>query len=171
MVIFESKKVEKLMQKMLTYWNKKLIQPMKRQYRDPRYLARATSIGMGLAFAPFPGQIPVVAAIWVLARKLKWRFSLVVSLAWTFISNVFTNLPLFYLYYLVGNFLRGKKDVLSYGSIQARFDSGLFYGIKDVATELGLSIVLGSCVFMFVFGILGYFFGYWCGVRNKKTSG
>lgn len=158
------------LQNILNYWNKKLIRPMKRQYRDPRYLARATSIGMGLAFAPFPGQVPVVAAIWVLARKFKWRFSLVVSLAWTFISNVFTNLPLFYLYYLTGSFLRGSGSVLSYESIRAMFDAGLFSGIKDMATELGMSIVLGSLLFMVVFGVAGYFFGYWCGVRNKRTS-
>lgn len=160
----------KSLQNILEYWNKKLIRPMKRQYKDPRYLARATAIGMGLAFAPFPGQVPVVAAIWVLARKLKWRFSLIVSLAWTFISNVFTNLPLFYLYYLTGSFLRGNYVVLSYENIHSMFDAGLFSGIKDMATELGMSIVLGSLLFMVVFGTAGYFFGYWCGMRNKRTS-
>ena len=40
--------------------------------------------------------------------------------------------------------------VLSYENIHSMFDAGLFSGIKDMATELGMSIVLGSLLFMVV---------------------
>lgn len=151
--------------------DKKLIRPIKRSYRNPEYFARACSIGMGLAFAPIPGQVPVVALIWAAARKYKWRFSLVAALAWTFISNVFTNLPLFYGYYRLGSFLRGSGEVLSYDKIKGLFAEGMLRGIQDMFTELGMSILLGSSLLMAFFAIFGYVFGYWAArkaVDNKS---
>lgn len=154
-----------------TWWNyfeKKLIRPMSRSYANPNYLAIACAVGMGMAFAPFPGQIPVVIVIWGIARKLKLRFSLMISLAWTFISNVFTNLPLFYLYYRTGDyFLRGKKE-LSYQGLKDMFSDGIGLGLKGMVTELGYAILLGSFLFMVVFTFIGYFIGYYVATKHKK---
>ena len=134
---------------------------MKRGYKSPAYLARSNAIGLSLAFAPFPGQVPVVAALWVLTRRKKWRFSLGISLAWTFVSNVFTNLPLFYLYYLTGAWLRGRNAAVSYAGLKTVFKEGMFEGVQFLMSELGLSILSGSLVFMITGGALGYALGYW----------
>lgn len=152
----------------LDYFEKKLIRPMSRSYTNPNYLARSCAVGMGLAFSPFPGQMPVVLAIWVVARKFKWRFSLMISLAWTFISNVFTNLPLFYLYYRTGDYLRGGSEVLSYQGLKMMFTDGFWLGLKGMATELGCDILLGSFLFMIIFAFVGYFLGYYLATRHKK---
>lgn len=123
---------------------KKLIFYSKKQYKNPYYLARSNMVGMGLAFAPFPGQIPLIFGIWLLGRKLKWRFSLAIAIMWSFISNVFTNIPLFYLYYITGNFLRGLPNTIKY---------------EDFGLSLGTSFLLGSFFYMVVFGALGYGIG------------
>lgn len=151
-----------------SYLNRKLFQPFKRSYSNPNYLARSAAVGMSFAFAPFPGQTPVVGALWLISRKLKWRFSLAISLALTFISNIFTNFPLFYLYYKTGDWLRQKPDNLSYKELRNIFGEGLFDGFKFMLSELGLSIVIGSLLFMIVFGLLGYGLGYLTALYTAK---
>lgn len=149
--------------------NRKVIAPMKREYKTSSYLARSNAIGIGLAFAPFPGQVPVVLAVWIIARKFKWRFSLGISIAWTFISNVFTNMPLFYLYYKTGAFLCGSQTGLSYDGLAAVFDQGMFDGVRYMVTELGRNILAGSCFYMTAGAVFGYALGRFT-VKIKKTA-
>lgn len=160
-----NKLIEKL-QRWLGFLHKKVVLPMRRQHKNPSYLARSNAIGISLAFAPFPGQVPVVVALWMLARRFKWRFSLGISLAWTFISNVFTNLPLFYLYYLTGNMLCGNQRTIQYADIQNVFSQRLVDAMRFLATELGIKILLGSLVYMLIGGIFGYCLGYWAARFN-----
>lgn len=162
---------------MKEFWNKwkqfferKLIMPMKRRHKDPRYVARATMIGLGGSFIPFPVQMPFVFIIWVIGRRLKWRFSLVIGLAWTFVSNTFTNLPIMYAFYLTGNKMRGLESNMSYRYIVAKFDDGLLHGLKDMVTEYGYSIVVGSVPYIIVFGFLGYFLGYYVSVYHWRKK-
>lgn len=162
---------------MREFWNKwklffqrKLILPMKRRHKDPRYIARATMIGLGGSFVPFPVQMPFVFIIWFIGRRLKWRFSLVVGLAWTFVSNTFTNLPIMYAFYVTGNWMRGMARNMSYEYIASKFHDGLIEGLKDMVTEYGYSIVIGSVPYIIGFGILGYFLGYYISVRSQKRQ-
>ena len=135
---------------------------MSRSYKNPAYLARSNAIGMGLAFAPFPGQVPVVLALWMLLRRTKYRFSLAISVAWTFISNVFTNLPLFYLYYLTGAYFRQDETAFSYAELKELFANGIF----QAAGEIGVNILYGSLLYMLVFGAFGYYLGIRKQVKN-----
>lgn len=144
------------------YMRKKVIVPMSRSYKNPAYLARSNAIGMGLAFAPFPGQVPVVLALWMLLRRTKYRFSLAISVAWTFISNVFTNLPLFYLYYLTGAYFRQDETAFSYAELKELFANGIF----QAAGEIGVNILYGSLLYMLVFGVFGYYLGIRKQVKN-----
>ena len=114
----------------------KLQTQLRLSYQNPHFLARSNMIGMSLAFAPFPGQVPVVAALWLLLRRSKWRFSL----------TLFTNLPLFYLYYLTGNFLRGITDPLPYSQIT----------LQTFKDNLGVNFLLGSLFYMILFAFIGY---------------
>lgn len=152
------------------YLDKKLFKPMMRRHKNPSYLARSTAIGMSLAFSPFPGQIPVVSALWLLFRKFKWRFSLMIAIAWTFISNMFTNLPLFYLYYKTGDLVLDKKGGLSYQELSNVFDDGMLGGIKYMIGELGHSIIIGSLLFMVVFGVVGYALGHSLALYNNRKD-
>lgn len=145
--------------------NKHLKRLIKRNYKDSHYLARSNAIGMSLAFAPFPGQTPLILGLWLLLRKTKWRFSLGISIAWSFISNIFTNLPLFYLYYLTGGIIRGQKSSLSYHDIKTTFINNVGMGINYLIDNFALNIVIGSLSYMLTFGVLGYLLGL---VINKK---
>jgi len=59
-------------------------------------------------------QMPIVFANWIIARKLfNWDFHLVNGLAWTWISNIFTLLPLYYLFFLTGQVMLGRFDDLA----------------------------------------------------------
>ena len=146
----------------LSYMHKKVIVPMRRSHKNPTYLVRSNAIGMGLAFAPFPGQVPVVLALWILLRRSKYRFSLAISVAWTFISNVFTNLPLFYLYYLTGAFFRQDNVAFSYAELKELFANGIF----QAAGQMGMNILYGSLFYMLIFGALGYYLG----MRKQKKT-
>ncbi len=119
---------------------------LNRQYKDPKYIARASLVGISMAFAPFPMQSPVIVALWLIAKKLKLKFSLIVAIAWSFISNIFTNIPLFYLYYITGNFLIGEPSQIAYNNID----------LKSI-NQLGVSFLLGSVFYMICFGTIGYF--------------
>lgn len=143
---------------------------MKRQYKSPNYLARSTAWGMGLAFAPFPGQIPLVTALWLVARKSKWRFSLPISIAWTFISNVFTNLPLFYMYYITGDWIINQQSPMAYSELKAIFNDGIIDNLAYVLTKLGYGIIIGSIVYMLTFATIGYLLGYGIARYHQKSS-
>lgn len=162
-----------LLEKMKNWWrylDKKLFRPMMRQHKNPSYLARSTAVGMALAFSPFPGQIPVVSALWLLFRKFKWRFSLAIAIAWTFISNMFTNLPLFYLYYKTGDLILDRESRMSYKELGGIFEDGMFDGIRYMISELGGSIFIGSLFFMIVFGFLGYAIGHSLALYNNRLK-
>lgn len=146
-------KTNNKLQNWLLYMKKKVWLPMQRKHKTPHYLARSNAVGMSLAFAPFPGQIPVVFALWMICKRTNFRFSLSISVAWTFISNVFTNLPLFYLYYITGNLLLGTGNNLSYNQWQNMFGQNFGEAIKI----LGSRFLLGSFFYMVIFGCLGYF--------------
>lgn len=150
------------------FFERKLILPMKRRHKDPRYVARATMIGLGGSFIPFPVQMPFVFLAWLVARRLKWRFSLVISLAWTFVSNTFTNLPIMYMFYLTGNKMRGLENNMAYDYIVSKFNDGVLGGLKGLAAEYGGSIVIGSVPYVLIFGFLGYFLGYYVSVLHQK---
>lgn len=72
-------------------------------------------IGVGWAMTPTVGiQMPIVFAHWFLSRRLfGWDFSLINGLAWTWLSNVFTLLPIYYLFFLTGQVMLGRLDDLT----------------------------------------------------------
>ena len=151
------------------FFDRKLIRAMQRKHKDPRYIARATMIGLGSAFAPFPVQMPVVFAIWVIGRKIRWRFSLVVGLAWTFASNTFTNIPILYMFYITGSKLRGQESQLSYDKVSTLFSDGMLSGLSEIVTEYGFSMLIGSLPWMVFFAIFGYWLGYAISVNSQKA--
>lgn len=58
--------------------------------------------------------MPIVFGTWVISRKLfNWDFHLLNGLAWTWLSNVFTLLPIYYLFFLTGQVMLGRFDDLT----------------------------------------------------------
>jgi uncharacterized protein (DUF2062 family) len=92
-----------------------LVIPLKRGQKSPEHTARGVMIGVGWAMTPTVGiQMPLVFAHWFLSRRLfGWDFSLINGLAWTWLSNVFTLLPIYYLFFLTGQVMLGRMDDLT----------------------------------------------------------
>lgn len=104
----------------------RVIVPLFRSPHPPEYTARGVAIGMFWGLTPLVGtQSVIVGALWVVARRLRWEFSLIQGLAWTWISNVFTMLPMYYLFYLTGMFLLGDAhEATGYRAFLALWQRG-----------------------------------------------
>ena len=106
--------------------------PMKRSKHPPHFIARGVMVGMAWAMTPFLGlQMTAVFLTWLVTRRLfNWDFSLANGLAWTWTTNVFTAIPVFYIFYVTGQLLLGHfNDISGYESFKA-----LFLGVHEPAT-------------------------------------
>ncbi|MBI76386.1 MAG: hypothetical protein CMM53_01195 [Rhodospirillaceae bacterium] len=93
----------------------RLVVPLKRSVHSPTHIARGVGIGMFWAMTPTVGiQMIFCFITWVVARRIfNWDFHLLISLAWTWITNVLTLLPSYYLFFLTGQIILGRFDDLS----------------------------------------------------------
>lgn len=143
--------------------------PMMRSRHSPEHAARGTMVGLVWAFTPSVGiQMPLVFVTWVVARKLfKWDFSLFLGLAWTWVTNAFTLLPIYYLFYLTGQLMLGRWDDLSGYDGFAGLWTGAFSGELSLWQEIvimskvlildwGLAMWVGSLPWAAATGFLGY---------------
>ena len=93
----------------------RLVVPLKRSTHPPEYTARGVAVGMLLAMTPTIGiQMFMIAGTWLFVTKFfKWDFSLIAGLGWTWTSNVFTMIPLYYLFYITGQIMLGNINDIS----------------------------------------------------------
>ena len=94
----------------------KLVIPILRGRGSARYTARGVLVGVASALTPFFGiQMLIAVALWGAMKILRpqWDFSLMVALAWTWVSNIFT-LPLFfYVFIVTGKLMLGRWSELT----------------------------------------------------------
>jgi uncharacterized protein (DUF2062 family) len=148
----------------------KLIVPMKRDNQDPNYMARSTAIGMGGAFAPFIGQTWALIALWFIFKRTRFNFSLIITCAWSWLSNGFTNFPLFYSYYIIGAKILGKESISGYEEFLPLFKDNILEGLGKLIEIYGYSILIGSSLYMAVFGVIGYFGGRYFSKKWSSNS-
>ena len=98
--------------------NLKLIVPLKRSPHPPEYTARGVLVGMMWAMTPLVGiQMTTVLFTWIGAKKIfKWNFSLPVALAYTWVTNVFTMWPIYYVFYATGKIMMGDFDISAFSA-------------------------------------------------------
>ena len=103
----------------------RLVIPLKRSRHPPEYTARGVAVGTFWALTPTVGvQMAVVLVHWWISRKWLGRdFSVVNAMAWTWITNVFTLLPFYYLFYVTGQFMMGSDDVTGYSGFVKLWDA------------------------------------------------
>ena len=147
-----SHKIEGIMSKIIQFFKNiykfiylKLIIPMKRERNNPEYVARGTAVGLFCGLTPLVMQMNIVFVIWLAAKIFKMHFSLPIGLAWTWVSNTFTNIPLLYIYYITGSFLMGQ-DIGGYNEFVSFFQSGIMEGIKQTFIYWGKPILLVSFI-------------------------
>lgn len=94
----------------------RLIMPLKRSHHHPpEYTARGVMVGLVWALTPTIGiQMGLCLVTWIVTRRLfRWDFSLLISCAWTWTTNVVTMLPCYYAFYVTGQLMLGRFDDLS----------------------------------------------------------
>ncbi len=113
-------------------------------------------MGLAVALTPTVGiQLIAVFGLWIMCRwSRRTDFSLVVALAWVWVTNALTMLPIYYTFYVTGQFMLGRWDDLSgyQGFIdvfQAAFQDDLGFLdriwalVRLSAQEQGLAMFVG----------------------------
>ena len=147
----------------------KLLIPLKRSPHSAEYSARGVAVGMFWALTPLVGiQMYLCFMTWLIAQQTKnFRFSLVIACAWTWVSNVFTMLPIYYVFYISGQIMLGNWDKISgYEAFIVSFEFAFAdnVGFWDsmlallalLAREVGVAMGVG-CV---PYAIIGGWFSY-----------
>lgn len=160
-----------LWEKFLRLLKYRLVFPTIRSKLSPEQTARGTLIGLAWAFTPLVGiQMIMCTLTWLIADKIfKWKFSLAVSCAWTWVTNVFTTLPCYYIFYRTGHFMLGyTKRTADYSSFirifKRSFADGLgFWETLKVSgavlfKDWGLAMSVGCIPYVVIFSCLGYYY-------------
>ena len=132
----------------------KLVRPIFGINDSPHSVALGVAVGLFVAFTPTVGvQIPIAFGIGTLLKANR-----IVAVALTWISNVVTMLPFYYLYYVVGLFVLGR-DGLSYSELTRRFGEGggsPWEIGKVVLRDLGLPLWIGSLIIAVAVAVPSY---------------
>lgn len=146
----------------------KLVIPLMRSPHPPEYTARGVMIGLFWAMTPLIGvQMYLVLLSWLIARrKSNWDFSLLIGLAWTWVTNVFTMIPTYYLFYVTGQILLGRGHAIkAYDHFAHAWEAALeaegylrpiVAYIRTIASEQGVPMAIGSIPYAFGLSWIGY---------------
>ncbi len=136
------------------------IAPLASSRNPPWYDARAVSIGLIVGFG-----IPVGAQFIALGllRSL-FRFNLITALAFSFVSNPFTMIPVYYGYYRFGAFVLGRNVTMDFSVFQQLLhpisNSAYFWDAVAAFANLGKEFLMSwgtaALILSVVFGIIGY---------------
>ena len=150
-------------------FKKKLLVPIVRSPHPPEHTATGAAIGAMWAMTPLVGvQMWLVSMTWLFYKKvLKKSFSLPLGLAFTWLTNVFTMVPVYYVFYVTGQMMLGHWDSISgYSHLQdilrQTFLSDLSFVeewalfFKLLLQDWGLAMIVGCLPWM----VLGYWAGY-----------
>ncbi len=143
----------------------RLVVPILRARHEPEFTARGVLVGVAFGLTPTVGiQIPIVLVIWAAVKALlpKWNFNLIVALAWVWLSNVFTLVPLYFGFLITGRIMMGHAESLpGYASfsneltaalaVEADGVSGFLQQTENLFDLYGVPMLLG-CVPWAVFG-------------------
>ncbi len=154
--------------------------PIKRSRHPPEHAARGVMVGVIWALTPTMGvQMAIVLFTWLIARRLfRWDFNVIVGFAWTWISNPITFIPIYYVFYVTGQFLLGRWDnLLGYDSFVVRSqelaDAGFFEAIRIYFSTIvwgwGSAMVVGCIPYAALGGLFGYRWGLKFTVRYRKA--
>ncbi len=165
----------------------RLIVPLKRSVQDPVFLARGVLVGMMWAMTPLIGiQMTTVLITWIIAQKLKWSFSLPIAIAFTWVTNVFTMVPVYYVFYVTGKLMMGDwTHITGWNSIKDIVETTFFtdYSIwesfvlfsKMLLKDWGLAMALGCIPWSILSGWGSYrwslkFLRLWQEKRSKAAE-
>lgn len=144
---------------------------MIRSRQPPENTARAVAVGLFWGFTPTFGiQMALSGIHWYIARTFfRKDFNVVVAMAWTWVTNIFTLLPVYYTFFLTGQIILGRwGDLSGYDSFIRFWKTAMGDGdptsidawntyFAVIVEGWGLAILVGSAPL----AILGYIVGYY----------
>ena len=165
------------MRKARSIWEKgtrlmrmRLVVPLLRSQHTPEHAARGVAVGLAWAMTPLVGiQMWLVFMTWVGSRKFfKWDFSLPLAIAWTWLTNVFTMIPTYYIFYVTGQIMRWRVESIGGYSnlsriIRDTFMSDLSFGdkwllfFKLLLQDWGISMEVECLHEVEIFSVGGYY--------------
>ena len=148
----------------------RLVVPLKRSRHSPEHSARGVMVGLFWAFTPLVGvQMYLVFLTWLATRRNpRLAFGLIVGLAWTWVTNVFTVWPVYYAFYFTGRIFLGRREgATGYDGFVSRWESvlaandgfleRLYASVRLVAHDQGLAMAVGCLPYAFGGAWLGYY--------------
>ncbi len=171
----------------------RIIIPLKRSRHPPEHTARGVMVGLVWGFTPTVGiQMPLVFVTWLVARRLfRWEFSVIIGMAWTWITNVVTIGPLYYAFYLTGQVMLGRGgEATGYSAFRELWDGAfgaeggagaddddMFYGgfdwfwtyFTEVIGDWGLAMAVGSVPWAVLIGWFGYVWSLRFVIRHREA--
>jgi uncharacterized protein (DUF2062 family) len=148
----------------------RLIHPLLHAQHTPEHVARSVMFGLMVALTPTVGiQMPMVLLIWLAVKRYRpeWEFSPVVAMAWTWVTNVATAPPIYYLYIVTGRTIMGRWDrIRDYDTFASRLTESLdespnwiesvwVYAV-NLVNNFGLPLFVGSVPWVIIGSWLGY---------------
>ena len=160
-----------------SYWEQfkrllrmKLVIPLIRSPHPPAFKARGVAVGLAWAMTPLVGiQMWAVFVTWLGARKIfKWDFSLALGLAWTWVTNVFTMIPCYYIFYVTGQLMRWDiQNIGGYAKLShilhdtflsdlGFLDKWVLF-LKLMVQDYGISMMIGCLPWLIGVSVSGYY--------------
>ena len=152
----------------------RLIVPIKRDKNNAVPVARGIGLGLAVSFTPTLGaQMLIVAILWVFQKRFfpEWRFNMLVAMAWTWVTNIFTAPFFYYFFFLTGSLLMGNGMGLAVGfdqfsaslnvsfSEQLSWYQSLWLRTTYLFRTWGIPMLLGSIPWIVLAWIFGYIYG------------
>ena len=172
----------------LTRWLRyRAVIPLKRSRHPPAYMARSVSVGLFWAMTPTIGvQMAMVMLHWLAVRwRRRWDFNVVYAMAWTWVTNMFTVLPVYYVFYITGQVFLGRWDDLAGyrsflrlwhtpfvddpGGLDSRIDQVLVF-FDVVVRGWGLAMLVGCVPYAIVAAWIGYVWSHKFVVRHRSNK-
>lgn len=166
----------------------KLVIPVARLSLPPEVKAMGVAVGLFWAMTPLVGiQMWIVFMTWLFFKKvLHIDFSLILGIAYTWVTNVFTMIPVYYIFYVTGQIMRGNiGDISGYGKLSGIFKDAFMGNLsfsdkwlllfKILLKDWGISMAIGCLPWAIISAFVGYkltirFEKYRLERRNKANS-
>ncbi len=158
-----------------TFWQRmkrilryRLVIPLLRSPHPPKYKALGVSVGVAWSMTPLVGiQMYLVFMTWLILRKIfKRDFSLPLGLAYTWITNVFTMIPIYYGFYVTGQLMM-CRPMTSYADLKGTLENVFFadytfwekwaMAFKILLQDWGLGMAVGCLPWALFFGVGSYY--------------
>ena len=157
-------------QKFMRLIRYRLIVPILRTRHAPEYTARGVFVGIAFGLTPTVGiQIGIVIVLWSIVRSMlpRWNFNLIVALAWVWLSNVFTMVPLYFGFLVTGRMMMGHseslpsydtfaKELTSTFEVEADGLSGFWQQTVNLFDLFGTPMLVGCIPWALIGGWVGY---------------